>query len=101
MNQLEEIEVKRITTFRECLQRANDSERDVIKIMAKCLDGVETKLTIIDAQRDNQLALDTMKTGNWPPEAFPFEELTLNNLGGLTSASKPAPPAKVRQPSPA
>ncbi len=48
---LEKLEVKRITEMQQVFKRVNDMDRDVLKILGKCCDGIDAAIVVVNSQK--------------------------------------------------
>ncbi|XP_054836064.1 formin-binding protein 1-like isoform X2 [Eublepharis macularius] len=71
---LQEMDERRTIKLSECYKGFADSERKVIPIISKCLDGMISAAKSVDEHRDSQIVIDSFKSGFEPPGDFPFED---------------------------
>nr|XP_056699974.1 formin-binding protein 1-like isoform X3 [Euleptes europaea] len=71
---LQEMDERRTIKLSECYKGFADSERKVIPIISKCLDGMISAAKSVDDRRDSQIVIDSFKSGFEPPGDFPFED---------------------------
>ncbi|XP_062991991.1 formin-binding protein 1-like isoform X3 [Elgaria multicarinata webbii] len=71
---LQEMDERRTIKLSECYKGFADSERKVIPIVSKCLEGMITAAKSVDECRDSQIVIDSFKSGFEPPGDFPFED---------------------------
>ncbi|XP_060088230.1 formin-binding protein 1-like isoform X5 [Heteronotia binoei] len=71
---LQEMDERRTIKLSECYKGFADSERKVIPIISKCLDGMISAAKSVDERRDSQIVIDSFKSGFEPPGDFPFED---------------------------
>ncbi|XP_040560988.1 formin-binding protein 1-like isoform X2 [Gallus gallus] len=76
--QLQEMDERRTIKLSECYKGFADSERKVIPIISKCLEGMILAAKSVDEHRDSQLVIDCFKSGFEPPGDFPFEDYSQN-----------------------
>uniref|UniRef100_A0A8B9T4M7 Formin-binding protein 1-like n=1 Tax=Anas platyrhynchos TaxID=8839 RepID=A0A8B9T4M7_ANAPL len=76
--QLQEMDERRTIKLSECYRGFADSERKVIPIISKCLEGMILAAKSVDEHRDSQLVIDCFKSGFEPPGDFPFEDYSQN-----------------------
>nr|XP_009680806.1 PREDICTED: formin-binding protein 1-like isoform X4 [Struthio camelus australis] len=76
--QLQEMDERRTIKLSECYKGFADSERKVIPIISKCLEGMILAAKSVDEHRDSQLVIDSFKSGFEPPGDFPFEDYSQN-----------------------
>ncbi|KAM5256384.1 LOW QUALITY PROTEIN: formin-binding protein 1-like [Ctenodactylus gundi] len=72
--QLQEMDERRTLKLSECYRGFADSERKVIPIISKCLEGMVLAAKSVDERRDSQMVVDSFKSGFEPPGDFPFED---------------------------
>ncbi|XP_040607863.1 formin-binding protein 1-like isoform X4 [Mesocricetus auratus] len=72
--QLQEMDERRTIKLSECYRGFADSERKVIPIISKCLEGMILAAKSVDERRDSQMVVDSFKSGFEPPGDFPFED---------------------------
>lgn len=75
-NQLQELEERRITCLQSFIRQSALIERQVLPIIDKCVEGVITASDSIVPRDDSILVIERHKSGNLPPEDFPFEDLS-------------------------
>lgn len=73
---LQDLETKRIEYTRTFMQQSAIIQKDVIKIITKCLDGIVETADSINPMADAQLVVDKYKSGMQPPDDIPFEDLS-------------------------
>ncbi|OWK64479.1 Formin-binding protein 1-like [Lonchura striata] len=78
LQQLQEMDERRTIKLSECYKGFADSERKVIPIISKCLEGMILAAKSVDEHRDSQLVIDCFKSGFEPPGDFPFEDYSQN-----------------------
>ncbi|XP_060132697.1 formin-binding protein 1-like isoform X1 [Zootoca vivipara] len=71
---LQEMDERRTIKLSECYKGFADSERRVIPIVSKCLEGMTAAAKSVDERRDSQIVIDSFKSGFEPPGDFPFED---------------------------
>nr|XP_048718158.1 formin-binding protein 1-like isoform X4 [Caretta caretta] len=71
---LQEMDERRTIKLSECYKGFADSERKVIPIISKCLEGMILAAKSVDERRDSQIVIDSFKSGFEPPGDFPFED---------------------------
>ncbi|KAJ6658414.1 hypothetical protein lerEdw1_020118 [Lerista edwardsae] len=71
---LQEMDERRTIKLSECYKGFADSERKVIPIISKCLEGMIAAAKSVDERRDSQIVIDSFKSGFEPPGDFPFED---------------------------
>ncbi|KAJ7332463.1 hypothetical protein JRQ81_014643 [Phrynocephalus forsythii] len=71
---LQEMDERRTIKLSECYKGFADSERKVIPIISKCLEGMIVAAKSVDERRDSQIVIDSFKSGFEPPGDFPFED---------------------------
>uniref|UniRef100_A0A8C5RCK5 Formin binding protein 1 like n=1 Tax=Laticauda laticaudata TaxID=8630 RepID=A0A8C5RCK5_LATLA len=71
---LQEMDERRTIKLSECYKGFADSERKVIPIVSKCLEGMIAAAKSVDDRRDSQIVIDSFKSGFEPPGDFPFED---------------------------
>ncbi|XP_033007435.1 formin-binding protein 1-like isoform X1 [Lacerta agilis] len=71
---LQEMDERRTIKLSECYKGFADSERRVIPIVSKCLEGMNAAAKSVDERRDSQIVIDSFKSGFEPPGDFPFED---------------------------
>ncbi|XP_066479572.1 formin-binding protein 1-like isoform X1 [Tiliqua scincoides] len=71
---LQEMDERRTVKLSECYKGFADSERKVIPIISKCLEGMIAAAKSVDERRDSQIVIDSFKSGFEPPGDFPFED---------------------------
>ncbi|XP_020644343.1 formin-binding protein 1-like isoform X2 [Pogona vitticeps] len=71
---LQEMDERRTIKLSECYKGFADSERKVIPIISKCLEGMIAAAKSVDECRDSQIVIDSFKSGFEPPGDFPFED---------------------------
>uniref|UniRef100_A0A674IT27 Formin-binding protein 1-like n=1 Tax=Terrapene triunguis TaxID=2587831 RepID=A0A674IT27_9SAUR len=71
---LQEMDERRTIKLSECYKGFADSERKVIPIISKCLEGMILAAKSVDECRDSQIVIDSFKSGFEPPGDFPFED---------------------------
>ncbi|XP_025893635.1 formin-binding protein 1-like isoform X1 [Nothoprocta perdicaria] len=76
--QLQEMDERRTIKLSECYKGFADSERKVIPIISKCLEGMILAAKSVDEHRDSQIVIDCFKSGFEPPGDFPFEDYSQN-----------------------
>uniref|UniRef100_A0A7M4G1P3 Formin-binding protein 1-like n=1 Tax=Crocodylus porosus TaxID=8502 RepID=A0A7M4G1P3_CROPO len=76
--QLQEMDERRTIKLSECYKGFADSERKVIPIISKCLEGMILAAKSVDERRDSQIVIDCFKSGFEPPGDFPFEDYSQN-----------------------
>ncbi|KAB1273296.1 Formin-binding protein 1-like [Camelus dromedarius] len=90
--QLQEMDERRTIKLSECYRGFADSERKVIPIISKCLEGMILAAKSVDERRDSQMVVDSFKSGFEPPGDFPFEDYSQHIYrtisDGTISASK-------------
>ncbi|XP_059544848.1 formin-binding protein 1-like isoform X4 [Myotis daubentonii] len=90
--QLQEMDERRTIKLSECYRGFADSERKVIPIISKCLEGMVLAAKSVDERRDSQMVVDSFKSGFEPPGDFPFEDYSQHIYrtisDGTISASK-------------
>ncbi|XP_036901411.1 formin-binding protein 1-like isoform X4 [Sturnira hondurensis] len=90
--QLQEMDERRTVKLSECYRGFADSERKVIPIISKCLEGMILAAKSVDERRDSQMVVDSFKSGFEPPGDFPFEDYSQHIYrtisDGTISASK-------------
>ncbi|XP_038600599.1 formin-binding protein 1-like isoform X2 [Tachyglossus aculeatus] len=89
---LQEMDERRTIKLSECYRGFADSERKVVPIISKCLEGMIHAAKSVDECRDSQLVVDSFKSGFEPPGDFPFEDYSQHIYrtvsDGTISASK-------------
>uniref|UniRef100_A0A6I8NDI6 Formin-binding protein 1-like n=1 Tax=Ornithorhynchus anatinus TaxID=9258 RepID=A0A6I8NDI6_ORNAN len=89
---LQEMDERRTIKLSECYRGFADSERKVVPIISKCLEGMIHAAKSVDERRDSQLVVDSFKSGFEPPGDFPFEDYSQHIYrtvsDGTISASK-------------
>lgn len=75
-NQLQELEERRITCLQSFVKQSALIERQVLPIIDRCVEGVIAASESIVPQEDSLLVVERHKSGNLPPEDFPFEDLS-------------------------
>lgn len=90
--QLQEMDERRTVKLSECYRGFADSERKVIPIISKCLEGMILAAKSVDERRDSQMVVDSFKSGFEPPGDCPFEDYSQHIYrtisDGTISASK-------------
>ncbi|KAM9326118.1 formin-binding protein 1-like [Gastrophryne carolinensis] len=71
---LQEMDERRTVKLSECYKGFADSERKVIPIISKCLEGMVQAAKAVDERRDSQIVVDCFKSGFEPPGDYPFED---------------------------
>ncbi|CAI9622362.1 unnamed protein product, partial [Staurois parvus] len=71
---LQEMDERRTVKLSECYKGFADSERKVIPIISKCLEGMVQAAKSVDERRDSQIVVDCFKSGFEPPGDYPFED---------------------------
>ncbi|KAM9001961.1 formin-binding protein 1-like isoform X3 [Sarcophilus harrisii] len=89
---LQEMDERRTIKLSECYKGFADSERKVVPIISKCLEGMIHAAKSVDERRDSQMVVDSFKSGFEPPGDFPFEDYSQHIYrtvsDGTISASK-------------
>lgn len=75
-NQLQELEERRITCLQSFIRQSALIEKQVLPIIDKCVEGVISASDSIAPRDDSLLVIERHKSGNFPPEDFPFEDLS-------------------------
>ncbi|XP_044288134.1 formin-binding protein 1-like isoform X1 [Varanus komodoensis] len=75
---LQDMDERRTIKLSECYKGFADSERKVIPIVSKCLEGMIAAAKSVDERRDSQIVIDSFKSGFEPPGDFPFEDYSQN-----------------------
>ncbi|XP_006834934.1 PREDICTED: formin-binding protein 1 isoform X3 [Chrysochloris asiatica] len=73
---IQEMEERRIVRIGESMKTYAASDRQVIPIIGKCLDGIVKAAESIDQKNDSQLVIEAYKSGFEPPGDIEFEDYT-------------------------
>ncbi|XP_078605372.1 formin-binding protein 1 homolog isoform X10 [Branchiostoma floridae x Branchiostoma japonicum] len=76
--QLQEMDEQRITRMGEVMAKFAETQRQVIPIIGRCLDGITNAANSVNPQQDSQLVISRYKSGYVPPGDQPFEDLSAN-----------------------
>ncbi|XP_066294498.1 formin-binding protein 1-like isoform X2 [Branchiostoma lanceolatum] len=76
--QLQEMDEQRITRMGEVMAKFAETQRQVIPIIGRCLDGITNAANSINPQQDSQLVISRYKSGYVPPGDYPFDDLSAN-----------------------
>lgn len=85
--QLQDMEERREQCIQNYIQQSAHIRRKVIPLIEKCIDGMIDASQLIHPERDSQLVIEKFKSGVYPPEDFPFEDLSNPRLSDSDSAS--------------
>lgn len=78
---LQEMDEKRVTKVQSSITFSADVERQVMPIIMKCIDGMTASASSIDCSVDSRIVVDRYKTGFYPPNDIPFEDLSAQGGG--------------------
>jgi len=96
---LQEMEERRISCLQSYIKQSALIHRQVSPIIDKCLEGIIRASESVNPSEDSLLVVERFKSGNYPPEDIPFEDLSnptphpqgghvmTNGGGGSTSSS--------------
>ncbi|KAM5146101.1 formin-binding protein 1 isoform 4-T4 [Mantella aurantiaca] len=73
---LQDMEEKRIARLGESLKTYAETDRQVIPIIGKCLDGITKSAESINEKQDSQTVIEAFKSGFEPPGDVDFEDFT-------------------------
>uniref|UniRef100_A0A1A7XBI5 Formin binding protein 1-like n=1 Tax=Iconisemion striatum TaxID=60296 RepID=A0A1A7XBI5_9TELE len=75
---LQDMDERRTVKLGETYRSFAESERRVIPIVSKCLDGMVSAAKAVDERRDSAIVVESFKSGFEPPGDFPFEDFSQN-----------------------
>lgn len=75
-HQLQDMEERRAQCIRNYIQQSALIRRKVLPIVDKCIDGMILASEEIEPREDSRLVIEKYKSGMFPPEDFPFEDLS-------------------------
>ncbi|ODN03326.1 Formin-binding protein 1-like [Orchesella cincta] len=78
---LQDVDQRRIKTFKNNMKQATELEIAIYPIVKKCLEGVAKATDQIDEDMDSQMVIERFKSGFQPPEDIPFEDLSAIKSG--------------------
>ncbi|XP_062395955.1 cdc42-interacting protein 4 homolog isoform X1 [Sardina pilchardus] len=73
-NNLQDMDERRIRKLSEAYARFADTEKQVMPIITKCLDGINMASSRTNEKQDSQLFVDQHKSGLVPPAEVEFED---------------------------
>ncbi|XP_078685253.1 formin-binding protein 1-like isoform X1 [Branchiostoma floridae x Branchiostoma belcheri] len=76
--QLQEMDEQRITRMGEVMAKFAETQRQVMPIIGRCLDGITNAANSVNPQQDSQLVISRYKSGYVPPGDYPFDDLSAN-----------------------
>lgn len=75
-NQLQDMEERRAACIQNHMKQSALIQRQVFPIIDKCLEGVIKAAETIDPKEDTYQVIEKYKSGNFPPEDLPFDDLS-------------------------
>ncbi|XP_053178919.1 formin-binding protein 1-like [Scomber japonicus] len=75
---LQDMDERRTVKLGETYRSFAESERRVIPIISKCLEGMVSAAKAVDERRDSTIVVESFKSGFEPPGDFPFEDFSQN-----------------------
>lgn len=75
-HQFQDMEERRSQCIRNYIQSSASIRRKVLPIVEKCIDGMIHASETIDPREDSRLVIEKYKSGVYPPDDFPFEDLS-------------------------
>ncbi|KAJ6223608.1 hypothetical protein RDWZM_002153 [Blomia tropicalis] len=75
-HQLQDMEERRAQCIRNYIQQSALIRRKVLPIVDKCIEGMIQASEEIDPREDSRLVIERYKSGVFPPDDFPFEDLS-------------------------
>lgn len=74
LDSLQQIEIERGNYLKQVLDQCVSAEQAVSPILSRCHQEIKDIISRISPETDSELLTDRLKTGNVPPDDFPFEE---------------------------
>ncbi|XP_072245083.1 formin-binding protein 1-like isoform X3 [Leuresthes tenuis] len=75
---LQDMDQRRTVKLGETYRSFAESERRVIPIISKCLEGMVCAAKAVDDRKDSAIVVESFKSGFDPPGDFPFEDFSQN-----------------------
>ncbi|KAM4547754.1 formin-binding protein 1-like isoform 3-T3 [Odontesthes bonariensis] len=75
---LQDMDQRRTVKLGETYRSFAESERTVIPIISKCLEGMVCAAKAVDDRKDSSIVVESFKSGFDPPGDFPFEDFSQN-----------------------
>eukprot|EP00794_Sanderia_malayensis_P016039 gene16039-17661_t len=88
-DKMQSAEENRIDKLQNFFRQFTESQRVIIPIINKCLEGMDTAADVCDPKKDSLTLIDIYKTGNPVPVEIPFEESGKSQQGQLQRSPKP------------
>lgn len=85
-NSLQEMEERRISAISSYMKQSAQIHKNVFPIIGNCLDEIINASESINPSYDSSLVIEQYKSGNFPPDDIPFEDLS-NPCDNDTSSS--------------
>lgn len=92
IQRLQDLEESRINSMTSLYKECADTERKVMPIVSKCIDGMEKASSLVSSSTDIKVVIDKYKSGFLPPGDIAFEELSSDNS---SSSEKISPSASI------
>lgn len=83
-NDLQQMDERRITCIQNFMKQVAEAQLRVEPIIHNCLMGIITAAEGIDAVKDSERVVETYKSGFFPPDDFPFENLSEEKPNGAS-----------------
>ncbi|XP_059588353.1 cdc42-interacting protein 4 isoform X3 [Alligator mississippiensis] len=97
-NKLQEMDERRTARLREGYGLFSETERQVMPIVGKCLEGMKVAAEAVDEKSDSQLLIELHKSGFERPGDVEFEDFSqpMNRASSDSSLGTPRGPSDVR-----
>lgn len=79
LQELQNLEQKRLEKLKYFIMQLADTERSVVPIVNTCIDGIVRASNSINPEEDIRIAIEKYKSGFPPPGDLPFEDLGHTN----------------------
>lgn len=88
LNNIQDLEHRRIKSFRDFILKSVQIERDVFPIISHCLDGMRKSAESIDEKEDSRLVVEMYKSGFQSPDDILFDDLSCGKKSTIPIAKQ-------------
>lgn len=81
---LQQMDERRITCIQNFMKEVAQAQLKVNPIITRCLNEIIAAADKVDPVKDSEMVVDKYKSGFFPPEDFPFENLSEEKSNGAS-----------------